>query len=47
MRAFKNEIQVKFLAVQIVFEGYDYNSRDKLHKNQLEWGLKIAMATPL
>ena len=44
MRAFKNEIQVKFLAVQTVFEGYDYNSRDKLHKNQLEWDLNIPMA---
>ena len=27
-----------------MFEGYDYNSRDKLRKNQLEWGLKISMA---
>jgi hypothetical protein len=27
-----------------VFEGYDYNSQDKLRKNQLEWGLKIPMA---
>ena len=44
MKAFKNEIQVKFLAVQTVFEGYDYNSRDKLRKNQLEWGLNIPMA---
>jgi len=30
--------------VQTVFEGYDYNSRDKLRKNQLEWRLKIPMA---
>ena len=43
-KAFKNKIQVKFFAVQTVFEGYDYNSRDKLRKNQLEWDLKIPMA---
>ena len=43
-QAFKNENQVKFFAVQTVFEGYDYNSQDKLRKNQLEWGLKIPMA---
>jgi len=43
-QAFKNESQVLFLAVQTVFEGYEFNSRDKLRKNQLEWGLKIPMA---
>ncbi len=43
-KAFKNVDQVKFFAVQTVFEGYDYNSQDKLRKNQLEWGLKIPMA---
>ena len=43
-RSFKNENQVKFLAVQTVFEGYDYNSEEKLRKNQLEWKLKIPMA---
>ena len=43
-QAFKNVDQVKFLAVQTVFEGHDYNSRDKLRKNQLEWDLKIPMA---
>ncbi len=43
-QAFKNENQVKFFAVQTVFEGYDFNSQDKLRKNQLEWGLKIPMA---
>ncbi len=43
-QAFKNENQVIFLAVQTVFEGYDFNSQDKLRKNQLEWGLKIPMA---
>jgi len=43
-QAFKTENQVIFLAVQTVFEGYDYNSQDKLRKNQLEWGLSIPMA---
>ena len=43
-QAFINEDQVKFFAVQTVFEGYDYNSRYKLRKNQLEWDLKIPMA---
>jgi hypothetical protein len=43
-QAFKNENQVIFLAVQTVFEGYEFNSRNKLRKNQLEWGLKIPMA---
>ena len=43
-QTYKNQNQVKFLAVQTVFEGYAYNSRDKLRKNQLEWGLNIPMA---
>jgi len=43
-QAYKNEKQVVFLAVQTVFEGYEYNSQDKLRKNQLEWGLNIPMA---
>ena len=43
-QAFKNQHQVTFLAVQTVFEGYNFNSPDKLRKNQLEWGLKIPMA---
>ena len=43
-QSFKNENQVVFLAVQTVFEGHEYNSRDKLRKNQLEWDLKIPMA---
>ena len=43
-QTFKNVDQVKFFAVQTVFEGYEYNSRDKLRKNQLEWDLKIPMA---
>lgn len=43
-KAYENENRVKFIAVQTVFEGYKINSRDKLRKNQLEWGLKIPMA---
>jgi len=43
-QAFKNVDQVKFFAVQTVFEGHNYNSQDKLRKNQLEWDLKIPMA---
>ncbi len=43
-QTFKNVDQVKFFAVQTVFEGYNFNSQDKLRKNQLEWDLKIPMA---
>ena len=43
-QAFKDVDQIKFFAVQTVFEGHDYNSQDKLRKNQLEWDLKIPMA---
>ena len=43
-QAFKNVDQVKFFAVQTVFEGHNFNSQDKLRKNQLEWDLKIPMA---
>jgi len=43
-KAYQNENRVKFIAVQTVFEGYESNSRDKLRKNQLGWGLKIPMA---
>ena len=41
---FKDNHQVSFLAVQTVFEGYSYNTRDKLRKNQLNYDLKIPMA---
>ncbi len=30
--------------MQTVFEGHDYNSQDKLRKNQLQYDLKIPMA---
>jgi hypothetical protein len=43
-KSFKDNGNVKFLAVQTVFEGYKVNTRDKLRKNQLEYGLKIPMA---
>jgi len=43
-QAFKDDDQVTFLAVQTVFEGYGFNSDDKLRKNQLKWDLKIPMA---
>jgi hypothetical protein len=43
-KSFKDNGNVKFLAVQTVFEGYNTNTRDKLRKNQLEYGLKIPMA---
>lgn len=40
----KNNDQVKFLAVQTVFEGYSFNTQDKLRYNQLKYDLKIPMA---
>jgi len=43
-KAYGNNTRVKFIAVQTVFEGHEINSRGKLRKNQLEWGLKIPMA---
>ena len=44
MKSFKDNDSVKFLAVQTVFEGYNTNTKDKLRKNQLKYGLKIPMA---
>ena len=41
---FKANDQVVFLAVQTVFEGFDYNTKDKLRKNQLKYSVKIPMA---
>ena len=41
---FKNSDQVKFLAVQTVFEGYNFNSQAKLRKNQLKYDVAIPMA---
>ncbi len=41
---FKGNDQVVFIAVQTVFEGYSFNTKDKLRKNQLEYTLNIPMA---
>ena len=35
---------VTFVAVQTVFEGYGFNSKDKLRKNQLKYQVYIPMA---
>ena len=35
---------VVFIAVQTVFEGYSFNTKDKLRKNQIEYTLNIPMA---
>jgi hypothetical protein len=35
---------VVFLAVQTVFEGYGYNTKEKLRKNQLKYSVKVPMA---
>lgn len=43
-QAFANSDQVKFLAVQTVFEGFDFNTQAKLRKNQLKYSLEIPMA---
>ena len=43
-KEFKDNDDITFLAVQTVFEGYNFNTQDKLRKNQLKYGLKIPMA---
>ncbi len=40
----KGNDDVKFFAVQTVFEGHSFNTRDKLRHNQLKYDLKIPMA---
>ncbi len=42
--AYTDNDQVKFLAVQTVFEGYRFNTPDKLRQNQVKYALKIPMA---
>lgn len=42
--AFKGNDQVQFIAIQTVFEGYRFNTQDKLRQNQLKYSLKIPMA---
>lgn len=44
VEAFKDNDQVKFIAVQTVFDGYKYNTKEKLYENQLNYSLKIPMA---
>ena len=43
-QAYTDNDQVRFLAIQTVFEGYDFNTPDKLRKNQVKYALKIPMA---
>lgn len=44
IEVFKDNNQIKFIAVQTVFEGYSFNTKDKLRQNQLKYDLKIPMA---
>ena len=44
VEVFKGKNEIKFIAVQTVFEGYKSNTKDKLRKNQLKYSLKIPMA---
>ncbi len=44
MQAYAGRQSVKFFAVQTVFEGYQFNTPDKLRENQLKFDLKIPMA---
>jgi hypothetical protein len=41
---FEGNAEVAFLAVQTVFEGYSYNTEEKLRKNQLKYNVKVPMA---
>jgi hypothetical protein len=41
---FSGDNRVVFLAVQTVFEGYGFNTEEKLRKNQLKYGVKVPMA---
>ena len=41
---FKGKDEIKFIAVQTVFEGYKSNTKEKLRENQLKYSLKIPMA---
>ena len=43
-KIFKGSDDITFLAVQTVFEGFQFNTKDKLRKNQLKYGLKIPMS---
>jgi hypothetical protein len=41
---FEGNPEIAFLAVQTVFEGYSYNTEEKLRKNQLKYNVKVPMA---
>lgn len=43
-QAYADSDQVRFIAVQTVFEGYRFNTPDKLRQNQVKYSLKIPMA---
>ena len=43
-KRFDGNNKVVFLAVQTVFEGYGYNTVEKLRKNQLKYSVKVPMA---
>ena len=42
--AFEGDDQIQFIAIQTVFEGYNFNKQDKLRQNHLKYDLKIPMA---
>ena len=41
---FSGNNSVVFLAVQTVFEGYGFNTQEKLRQNQLKYSVKVPMA---
>ena len=43
-QAYADSDKVQFIAVQTVFEGYQFNTPDKLRANQVKYALKIPMA---
>jgi len=43
-QAYTDNDPVRFIAVQTVFEGYRFNTPDKLRQNQVKYALKIPMA---
>ena len=43
-KTFENNDSVRFLAVQTVFEGHEFNTFDKLRSSQKRYNLKVPMA---
>ena len=41
---YNGNTKVVFVAVQTVFEGYGYNTQEKLRKNQVKYSVKVPMA---